>query len=179
MGIFGFKRGKMSSKGRGLIILQEVAEAMKAEKLLRGTGYEVRPVAPPPQLRKGCDLAVEFDLVDRVGVERILRENGLSPFEIFPLDSPHLKPLEITKQTDLGKYLMVRAANMKLTFDKSSGVIVNISGGGCPDVPYLTNEMVGKSLLMSPKPEDIGYSLCAYMLDKAYKKALEIYLGKR
>ncbi len=41
---------------------------------------------------------------------------------------------------------MVRAANMKLTIDKASRRIVNVSGGGCPDVPYLAQEMVGQTL---------------------------------
>jgi hypothetical protein len=35
---------------------------------------------------------------------------------------------------------MIRAANMKLTVDKDTMVIVNISGGGCPDVPYLASD---------------------------------------
>jgi len=39
---------------------------------------------------------------------------------------------------------MVRAANMKLTIDKKTRMIVNISGGGCPDVPYLASQMIGK-----------------------------------
>ncbi|MDZ7761787.1 MAG: hypothetical protein U5L00_16225 [Desulfovermiculus sp.] len=58
---------------------------------------------------------------------------------------------------------MVRAANMKLTVDKETGVIVNISGGGCPDVPYLAREMIGKSLQKAPKPQDIGHTPCAGM----------------
>jgi len=74
----------------------------------------------------------------------------------------------ILQTPDFGKYLMVRAANMKLTIDKNSQIIVNISGGGCPDVPYLAKEMVGKHLYEAPDPEDMGHTLCGYALKLAY-----------
>ena len=34
--------------------------------------------------------------------------------------------------------------------------IVNISDGGCPDVPYLAQEMIGKTLYDTPHPQDSG-----------------------
>lgn len=37
-------------------------------------------MASLPEIRKGCDLAVEFNLVDQLGVERLLRRNGLMSF---------------------------------------------------------------------------------------------------
>ena len=64
------------------------------------------------------------------------------------------------KIKDFGRYLMVQAANMKLTVEKESLTIVNISGGGCPDVPYLAEQMVGKSLERSSEPpRDWAYPL--------------------
>ena len=66
---------------------------------------------------------------------------------------------------------MVRAANMKLTFEKESQKIVNISGGGCSDVPYLAQEMIGKTLSEAPSPREIGYTLCAYSLAIAFEEA--------
>ncbi|MDL1959884.1 MAG: DUF3343 domain-containing protein [Deltaproteobacteria bacterium] len=161
-------------KGKGLIILNEVSEAMQAEKMLKGLGYGVRGVAPPPEIRKGCDLAVEFNLIDQLGVERLLKRSGLSPLDIVALDTLSQKPLDITKEKDFGRYLMVTAANMKITVDKEKGTIVNISGGGCPDVPYLTVSLVGKKITEVENPRENGYSLCAYMLEKAYEKALSI-----
>ena len=65
---------------------------------------------------------------------------------------------------------MVRAANMKLTIDKKTQMIVNISGGGCPDVPFLAHEMVGKNLHEAPDPENIGTTLCGYALKLAYEE---------
>ena len=45
------------------MLFKEVADAMKAEKVLKEAGYLVKLVAPPPQPRKGCDLAIEINLV--------------------------------------------------------------------------------------------------------------------
>jgi len=47
---------------------------------------------------------------------------------------------------------------------------VNISGGGCPDVPFLAQEMVGKTLAEAPRPRDLGHTLCGYALDLAYEE---------
>lgn len=161
-------------KGKGLIILNEVSEAMQAEKMLKGFGYGVRGVAPPPEIRKGCDLAVEFNLIDQLGVERLLKRSGLSPLDIVALDNLSQKPLDITKEKDFGRYLMVTAVNMKITVDKEKGTIVNISGGGCPHVPYLAISLLGNKITEVESPGENGYSLCAYMLEKAYDKALNM-----
>jgi hypothetical protein len=83
--------------------------------------------------------------------------------------------LEIVKLTDFGDAVMVKAGNMKLTFDKNSGIIINTSGGGCPDIPYLHAELIGKKLTEAPRPKDIGFTLCALMLDRAIEQCLEIW----
>ena len=91
----------------------------------------------------------------------------ISPLEAVPASSPLLQPVDIFQITDYGPYLMVRAANMKLTVEKETLTIVNISGGGCPDVPYLAKEMVGKTLNEAPRPREIGHTLCGYALELA------------
>ena len=35
--------------------------------------------------------------------------------------------------------------------------------------PYLAGEMVGKTLSESPRPRDLGHTLCGYALDLAYE----------
>jgi hypothetical protein len=114
-------------------------------------------------------------LVDRFRVERVLKNHDIKPIDIVPLTNTELKPSEIINLFDFGDYLMVKAGHMKLTFDKRNGEIVNISGGGCPDIPYLALSMVGKNLEKTQRPEELGYTLCAYMLEKAYEKALQTY----
>jgi len=68
---------------------------------------------------------------------------------------------------------MIRAANMKLVIDKRSGKIVNISGGGCPDVPYLAEMLIGKNLMEASSPKDLGHTICAYALHIAYEEMLK------
>lgn len=160
------------SKVRGLLIYENVNEVIQAETALKKDGYDyIRVVAPPPDYRTGCDLCLEFPIIDQVGVVRTLAEYNLPPLECIHLAEDTLKPVEICKIKDFGDYLMVRAANMKLTFEKSSKIIVNISGGGCSDVPYLANEMIRKTLSESPSPREIGYTLCAYSLAIAFEEA--------
>jgi hypothetical protein len=59
---------------------------------------------------------------------------------------------------------------MKLTVDKETLTIVNVSGGGCPDVPYLAHRMVWKPLSDAPSPREIGHTLCGYALQLAYEE---------
>ncbi len=59
----------------------------------------------------------------------------------------------------------------------TSAPTVNISGGGCPDIPYLNAEMVDKTLASAPHPNELGYTLCATMLQCAYEEALSIFNG--
>jgi hypothetical protein len=72
---------------------------------------------------------------------------------------------------------MVKAGNMKITFEKKSGVIVNVSGGGCPDIPYLHAELIDKRLSEAQRPKDLGYTLCALNLDRAFDECLTLYGG--
>ena len=171
-----FKSKKLKpERGKGLILLNEMPEVFNAEKLLKDANYNIKIVAPPLQLRKGCDLAVEIDIVERTGIERILLENKLQPIDIIPLQESSLEPLEIVKVVDFGDLVMVRASNMKMTIEKRTGIIRNISGGGCPDVPYLHQELVDKKIDEVLRPKELGFTLCALMLDRAFDECLRIY----
>ena len=110
---------KKEISGKGIVILKSVLEAMRAEKVLRGFGYCIRMVAPPPDIRSGCDLAVEFDIIERTGVERTLHKHRIIPLDIIIADDVGLRPLEITREVDFGRHLMVKAGNVKLTFEKA------------------------------------------------------------
>lgn len=163
--------------GDGIIIFPDVAGAMKGEKAVRAAGYDVKLVAPPPDMRMGCDLALEVNLVEKQGLERLLKEKDVAYVQIMPLTKGVSRICEIIKTTDFGKWTMVKAGNMKLSFEKGSGIIVNISGGGCPDIPYLHTEMVDKTLCQAPQPRELGYTLCATMLQRAYDEALSLCKG--
>ena len=161
-------------ESEGLVLFYEVQEAMKAEKVLKTSGYSVKLVAPPPELRKGCDLAVSINLVEQPGVERTLKQSDVDYVSISPLNIATSALLEIVTTTDFGRWVMVKAGNMKLTYEKESGIIVNTSGGGCPDIPVLHIELLGKKFKEAPNPRETHYTLCALMLDRALEKAIEM-----
>ncbi len=169
------KRDSKKLEGLGLVLFKEVKDALKAEKVLKLTGFKAKLCAPPPALRKGCDLALEVELIEEVVIKRAFKENGVAYDSIVCLNDENLKPLEVVKVTDFGEALMVKAGNMKLTFNKTSGVILNISGGGCPDVPYLHHEFLGKKLNEVSPPSELGFTLCALMLNRAFEESLHLW----
>jgi hypothetical protein len=159
-----------SSADRGILVFENTSEVIQAENLLKKAGWAVRVMGPPPEIRTGCDLVIEFPLIEELNILRDLRNAHIPPLTIVPVTGPLLAPVSLFHTTDFGTYLMVRAANMKITVEKESLKIVNISGGGCPDVPYLAHEMVGKTLAEAPKPRDLGHTLCGYALELAYEE---------
>ncbi len=174
----GFKFIKNNSKNnikkndgdRGFLLFENTSEVIQAESLLKKGGWEVKVMGPPPEIRKGCDLVIEFPLIEELRITKTLRDAGIPPLQVVPVSSPLLEPVNLFQIKDFGKYLMVKAANMKLTIEKETLSIVNISGGGCPDVPYLADQMVGKKLSDAPSPSEIGHTLCGYALQLAYEE---------
>ena len=171
------KRKKEAFEGGGLVLFSEVHEAIKAEKVLKKAGNQVKLVAPPPELRRGCDLAVAINLVAKPGIERVLNQNDVTYVDVRPLqiDTPGI--LEIVRVTDFGDWVMVKAANMKLTYEKHTGIVVNTSGGGCPDIPYLHARLLDQRLDEAPRPRDLGFTLCALMLDRALEEGRSLWNG--
>jgi hypothetical protein len=165
-----FRPGQKSDQDRGILVFENTTEVIRAEDILKKEGWRVRVMGPPPEIRRGCDLVIEFPLIEELNILRILRQAGLEPIQVVPVNSPLLKPVDLFQSKDFGEHLMIRAANMKLTIDKKTLIIVNISGGGCPDIPYLAQEMVGKSLEEAPDPREIGHTLCGYALQLAYEE---------
>jgi len=168
------KSTKASELGlRGIMVFENTTQVIRAEKVLNNHGWKVRVMGPPPDIRSGCDLVIEFPLIEGMSVLRRLEEVRIKPLQVVPVDSPLLEPVNLLQEKDYGRFLMVRAANMKITVDKQTKLIANVSGGGCPDVPYLAAQLVNKHLAEAPMPRDIGYTLCAYALQIAYDRVVE------
>lgn len=161
-------RQKRSKQEQGILIFENTSEVIRAENVLKENGIAVQVMGPPPGIRSGCDLVIEFPLIKELAITRLLEHSGNAPMEMVPIQDPLLQPVNIYQVKDFGRHLMVRAANMKLTIDKQTLLIVNISGGGCPDVPYLAQEMIGRTLSEAPQPREIGHTLCGYALQLAY-----------
>jgi hypothetical protein len=162
---------------RAILVFQHTSEVIRAETILKEAGYSIAVKGPPPELRTGCDLVIEFPLITQMKVIGLLKEARLSPLQVLPLQDLLLEPVSLYQVKDFGDYLMVRAANMKITMDKRDRRIVNISGGGCPDVPYLAEKLVGKLLTEAPPPKTLGHTLCGYALQLAYEELLRRCAG--
>lgn len=168
--LFGKSPKKAGCSARGMIVFRHTAEVIAAEALLKQAGMEVQVKGPPPALRTGCDMVIEFPLISELEAIRILNDAKITPIQVATVEDVLSEPVSLFHVKDFGDYLMVRAANMKITVAKQSREIVNISGGGCPDVPYLAEIMVGKSLSSAPEPRTLGKTLCAYALQLAYQE---------
>lgn len=159
-----------SKADRGLLVFENTSEVIRAEQALKAAGFPVKVVGPPPEVRRGCDLAVEYPLIEGLNILRLLADSGAPPLDAIPVTGPLLTPVDLYHVKDFGDHLMVRAANMKITVEKATGVIVNISGGGCPDVPYLAARLIGLRLDEAPSPREVGHTLCGYALGLAFEE---------
>ena len=163
--------GKQGVNDRGLLVFEHTGEVIRAERLLRAAGLEVEVKGPPPELRTGCDMVVVFELVRQALVRETLEQEGLRPSQVVSAHDVLLEPVSLyqIKQLD-NRWIMVRAANMKITLDTADGRIVNISGGGCPDVPWVAHKLCGLRLDEAPAPLSMGQTLCCYSLQKAFEE---------
>ena len=155
---------------RGILVFENTSDVIQAENVLKKSGWSVRVMGPPPEIQTGCDLVIEIPLIEELNILRELRQIDIPPLKVVPVTDPLLEPVNLFHTKDYGDYLMVRAANMKITVEKKGLKIVNVSGGGCPDVPYLAQEMIGKTLAEAPKPRDLGHTMCGYALELAYEE---------
>lgn len=155
----------------GFLVFQHTGEVIQAERGLQAAGFRVEVKGPPPELRTGCDMVLTFPLMKEHAVRRVLEELRLKPLNVVPVSATMLEPVSLFRVTDYGQWIMVQAANVKLTFERESGLIVNISGGGCPDVPYLAGLLVGRRLDEAEEPRLKGHTLCSYALQKAFLEA--------
>ncbi len=177
---------------QGIMVFENTAEVIRAERLLEEQGVPVKVMGPPPDLRSGCDMVLVFPLLLELAARTALANGNLYPVRIVPLHDLLLEPVSLFHARRYGDFLMVRAANMKMTTELPGGRIVNVSGGGCPDVPYLAALLVGSRLTPSGTPQvshnrngtaengaEIkaaeaprlrGRTLCSYSLQKAFEE---------
>ncbi len=168
-----FRRTREKERGvseKGLLLYHSTGEVIRAETLLKESGLEVAVKGPPPDLRQGCDMVIEFPLMQEMRIRELLEAANLAPLRIAAVQDHLLEPVSLYHAKDFGDYLMIRAANMKITMDKRDRRIVNISGGGCPDVPFLAEMLVGKTLDEAPEPRSLGRTLCGYSLQLAFEE---------
>lgn len=161
----------------GLLVFQHTGEVIQAEKTLREAGFAVEVKGPPPELRTGCDMVIVFDLMQEPLVRNALEAVRLEPLQSVPVRDALLEPVSLFQVEDYGDWFMVRAANMKITVERATGKIVNVSGGGCPDVPYLAALLTGQCIGDAEEPRLKGRTLCSYALQRAFEEARRLWRG--
>ena len=128
------KPTESKEKEKALVVFDYIYYAMGSKHFLEQADYACKEVAPPPEYRTGCDMALEINAEDVDAVERVLDANDLLFMDILFLPKgTQLVPVylgKLIKVTDFAGYTMVRCGNMKITYRKGTGTIVNISGGG-------------------------------------------------
>ncbi|SDN43521.1 Protein of unknown function [Desulfonauticus submarinus] len=164
-----WKNKNFQAKDKGILVFSNTSEVIAGERILKEEGVNVRVIGPPAEIRTGCDLGLEIELIEVPRCITHLKKRGLEPLDFFPF-STSLRPVNVFQVKDFGNFLMVRAANMKLTIDKHTLVIVNVSGGGCPDVPYLAFALVGKKITEISNPKKLSHTLCGYALGMAFEE---------
>ncbi len=164
------------SQNKVLLMFGSVLKALQAEKVLKVADIACELLVPPLELRTGCDLAIALDSYEATFAKEVVEKAGLviTDERLNTAGTAQLSDVVTTHDfegSDGKNYLMVRAGNMKITVERSSGLIVNTSGGGCPDIPYLNLMLVGKTLTDAPHPQTLGKTLCGLMLERAFDEA--------
>jgi hypothetical protein len=160
--------GRKYQKPKGILLYGSVQEVILVNNMLASLSFQVRLVAPPPKVRVGCDLAVEFDPLEQEAIETTLKQTGNIPQKIVSTKEMLPDILKQSSFTEIDGYIMCKAGNMKITVDILEHRIVNISGGGCPDIPYVARELYNVRIEDAKNPVDIGNSLCSYMLQISF-----------
>ncbi len=158
-----------------IILFENSRNAIRAEYVLKKQGFSVNLVAPPPKIRKGCDISVKVDAKQQIYIMKVLDKEGISYIDLIAFTGEQA-PVELTTIKEFEDYFMVRSGNMKITVSKENGTIVNISGGGCPDIPYIAQQIINTNVVSAVRPIDLGSSLCAYLLDRAFLEAKRTFL---
>lgn len=170
--------GKQYQKPKGILLYGSVQEVIQTHKMLELEGFQVRLVAPPPEVRIGCDLAIEFSLIEQEAVEAIIKREQNNPYKIVSTKEMLPDILKRSLFVEMDGYLMCKSGNMKITVDKRDHRIVNISGGGCPDIPYVAGQLYNTKIEVAKNPIEIGNSLCSYMLQISFD-ALKDKVGRK
>ncbi len=159
---------KEYEKPKGILLYGSVQEVIQTNKMLESEGFQVRLVAPPPEVRVGCDLAIEFNLIEQEAIETIIKKEGSDPYKIVSTKEMLPDILKRSLIVEIDGYIMCKAGNMKITIDKNEHRIVNISGGGCPDIPYVAEQLYKARIEEAKNPIEVGNSLCSYMLQISF-----------
>lgn len=78
----------------GILVFENTSDVIQAENVLKKGGWSVRVMGPPPEIRTGCDLVIEFPLIGELDILRALRRADVSPPQTVPVTAPLLAPVD-------------------------------------------------------------------------------------
>jgi hypothetical protein len=93
LALFGFPKGKRKPDDvpgpadradRGILVFENTSEVIQAENLLKSQGCDVRVMGPPPEIRQGFYLVIEFPLIEKLQIFRIRNEAKAIPWPPWP-----------------------------------------------------------------------------------------------
>ena len=64
---------------RGFLVFDNTSEVIRAEKTLKDQGWQIKVMGPPPEIRRGCDLVIEFPLLSELEIVRNPGSRGIAP----------------------------------------------------------------------------------------------------
>ncbi len=167
--------GAQSGAPSGFMAFRHTGQVLAAQKALVEAGLKPNIKAPPPSLREGCDMVLEFPAEEESVYLAVLATRHLKPLKVMAADGPLMAPESLFRRSDYPGQVMVSAANMKITINRLDGLIVNVSGGGCPDVPALAARMLGRRIDQVIAPADLSRSLCSFSLTQAKDEAERLF----
>ena len=71
----------------GILIFHSIHRVMRAEKVLKAAGLEVRLLPVPRELSSDCGLSLGFRFADWPGVAVELETSGCAPEEVYRQES--------------------------------------------------------------------------------------------
>jgi len=77
------------------MVFENTSEVIRAENILKKTGRSVSVMGPPPEIRTGCDLVIEFPLIEELELTRELSVNNIFPIKTVPVGSGLLEPVSL------------------------------------------------------------------------------------
>lgn len=161
-----------SNSGPAIImfLFRVAGDAIFAESALKKDGINASLAQPPRNITRGCELAVKLPFSSQFSAMKTLDTRGVPYLDVIATSVVEDLPCEFISQKQIGDYFMTRVGNMKVTVD-SDGMVVNVSGGGCPDVLRVARLIIGKKAGAGNDSikviEDNTHSLCGYLLKKA------------
>ena len=87
------KKYRGASADLGILVFENTSDVIQAENVLKHAGWSIRVMGPPPSIQTGCDLVIEFPLIEELNILRELGNSSVSPLKVVPVTAPLLEPV--------------------------------------------------------------------------------------